>query len=281
MKSFQELNLCDDFLFKLVMHDEELVMGFLEMVLDLKGKIKGVKFIDEEKTIKVGYIDKSIRLDVYVLDDESNVYNIEIQNSRLRELPKRSRKYQSSIDMGALKPGEDYANLKKQYIIFVCTGDPFGRGLYKYTFTNRCQELDDLELGDGTAKIFLNTRGKMGEVSEALKAFLKFVEMSTVQNAKEVKDLYVAQLSEKIEDIKKNKELGGAFMTLEEQMEELARKKMAEGLIEGKAEGLAQGKAEGMLEEKINIARAMKNEGFALEQIAKITKLTKEEIEKL
>jgi len=281
MKSFQELNLCDDFLFKLVMHDEELVMGFLEMVLDLKGKIKGVKFIDEEKTIKVGYIDKSIRLDVYVLDDESNVYNIEIQNSRLRELPKRSRKYQSSIDMGALKPGEDYANLKKQYIIFVCTGDPFGRGLYKYTFTNRCQELDDLELGDGTAKIFLNTRGKMGEVSEALKAFLKFVEMSTVQNAKEVKDLYVAQLSAKIEDIKKNKELGGAFMTLEEQMEELARKKMAEGLIEGKAEGLAQGKAEGMLEEKINIARAMKNEGFALEQIAKITKLTKEEIEKL
>jgi len=44
---------------------------------------------------------------------------------------------------------------------------------------------------------------------------------------------------------------------------------------------LLEGKAEGMLEEKINIARAMKNEGFALEQIAKITKLTKEEIEKL
>ena len=40
MKSFQDLNLCDDFLFKEVMRDEKLLIGFLEMVLDLKGKIK-------------------------------------------------------------------------------------------------------------------------------------------------------------------------------------------------------------------------------------------------
>lgn len=273
MKRFQELNLCDDFLFKEVMWDEKLVIGFLEMVLNLRGKIKGVKYIEEEKMLRHRYLDKSVRLDIYVLDTEENVYNIEIQTSYFKNLPKRSRKYQSKLDSRALKPGEDYDNLKKQYIIFVCTGDPFGEGLYKYTFSNRCHELPSLELGDETTKIFLNTKGKKGEVSRELKAFLSFVEKSTVQNAEETKDLYVAQLSAKIEDIKRDEELGGAFMTIEEKMEELARRKMEEGLLEGKAEG--------MLEEKINIARAMKNEGFALEQIAKITKLTKEEIEKL
>ena len=59
MKKFQELNLCDDFLFKMVMRDEKLVVGFLEMVLDLKGKIKGTKYIEEEKSFKNGYLDKS------------------------------------------------------------------------------------------------------------------------------------------------------------------------------------------------------------------------------
>ncbi len=64
MKKFQELNLCDDFLFKAVMRDEKLLIRFLELVLDLKGKIKGIKYIEEEKTIKNGYLDKSVRLDV-------------------------------------------------------------------------------------------------------------------------------------------------------------------------------------------------------------------------
>ena len=146
MKNFQDLNLCDDFLFKEVMRDEKLVIGFLEMVLDIKDKIKGVQYIETEKTIRHRYLDKGIRLDVFLKDDENNVYNIEIQNGNLKNVAKRCRMYQSKLDGGALKPGEDYANLKKQYIIFVCTGDPFGKGLYKYTFENCCNEDFSLKL---------------------------------------------------------------------------------------------------------------------------------------
>ena len=69
MKSFQDLNLCDDFLFKEVMRDEELLIGFLEMVLDLKCKIKGIRIIENEKTIKNRYLEKSIVLDVYAEDE--------------------------------------------------------------------------------------------------------------------------------------------------------------------------------------------------------------------
>lgn len=269
MKSFQDLNLCDDFLFKEVMRDEKLVIGFLEMVLELKGQISRVKFIETEKTIRHRYLDKGIRLDVYLKDDKENVYNIEIQNGNLTNIAKRCRMYQSKLDSGALKPGEDYVNLKKQYIIFVCTGDPFGEGLYKYTFENRCEENTSIKLGDESLKVFLNTKGHKGEVSRELKSFLNFVEKSTVQNAEIVKDLYVAQLSAKIEDIKRDEELGGVFMTLEEKMNELAREKMEEG------------KTLGIKENTLYVAKAMKEKNYDIEDIIEITNLTKEEIESL
>ena len=54
-------------------------------------------------------------------------------------------------------------------------------------------------------------------------------------------------------------------MTIEEKMEELARDKMQEG---------AEAKA-------TEIARKMKTEGFGLNQIVKLTGLTKEEIENI
>ncbi len=34
-----------------------------------------------------------------------------------------------------------------------------GRGLYRYTFTQRCGE-EDFPLEDGTTRIFINTKGK-------------------------------------------------------------------------------------------------------------------------
>lgn len=297
MKSFQDLNLCDDFLFKEVMRDEKLLIGFLEMVLDLKGKIKRIKIIDSEKTIKNGYLEKSIILDVYGEDEEDNVYNVEIQNHKLIVIPKRSRMYQSKLDGKALKPGEDYDKLKEQIIIFICTGDPFGLGLYKYTFENRCLEEPSIRLGDVTKKIFLNTKGRRGEVSRELKAFLDFVERSTVENAKEINDPYVTELSAKIEAIKKDEELGGVFMTLEEKMNELAKMKMEEGFEEGKKagleegikegikegirEGIKEGHLKGIEEASKEIAVSMKQEGFTIQQIMKLTKLSKEEIESL
>lgn len=59
----------------------------------------------------------------------------------------------------SLKPGEDYNDLKPNYVIFICTFDPFGKKLYRYTYENYCRETN-LPLEDGTTKIFLNTKGK-------------------------------------------------------------------------------------------------------------------------
>jgi predicted transposase/invertase (TIGR01784 family) len=60
---------------------------------------------------------------------------------------------------------------------------------------------------------------------------------------------------------------------------------MAEGIqerkIEGRLQGIQEGKIEGRLEAKLDVARALKNHGVALDVIINTTGLSKEEIERL
>ena len=43
-----------------------------------------------------------------------------------RNIEKRTRYYQSLIDIDQLEKNMDYRKLKESYIIFICTFDPFG-----------------------------------------------------------------------------------------------------------------------------------------------------------
>jgi len=52
-------------------------------------------------------------------------------------------------------------------------------------------------------------------------------------------------------------------------------------LKEGEIKGRAEGKLEGITEGKLEVAAEMKKEGIPIAQIAKITKLSIKEIEKL
>lgn len=56
---------------------------------------------------------KSIRLDVYVVDDAGTVYDVEIRKESKKSPPKRTRYYQGMIDLHILEKGEDYASLKR------------------------------------------------------------------------------------------------------------------------------------------------------------------------
>lgn len=50
--------------------------------------------------------------------------------------------------------------------------NPFDKNLPIYTFSNRCKEMTDLELGDETTKVFINPYGDTKELTEEVKAFL-------------------------------------------------------------------------------------------------------------
>lgn len=93
-------------------------------------------------------------------DEKGTIYNVEVQTTDKRNLPRRMRYYQSMIDIHVLHPGDDYRNLRKSFVIFICNYDPFGRNRYIYTFETVCREVPGLSLGDDTYKIVVNTAGQ-------------------------------------------------------------------------------------------------------------------------
>jgi predicted transposase/invertase (TIGR01784 family) len=162
-KKFEELQLKDDFMFSVIMRNPKYCKPFLERILDIK--IARIEYPKSQETIDISADAKSVRLDIYVEDGKDTVYNIEMQTSDKANLPKRTRYYQGMIDLNILEKGNNYKDLKRSFVIFVCTFDLFGEGRHIYTFENRCVQNLDLGLGDDTTKIILNTKGTMDDVS--------------------------------------------------------------------------------------------------------------------
>ena len=125
-KPIEELTIVDDFMFGAVMRDPTLCKPLLELVLGVK--IRKIEYPELQKTIDARYGSKAIRLDVYVEDEAGTVYDVEIQTTEKKHLPKRTRYYQGVIDLHILEKGEDYTALRKSFVIFICTYDPFGKG---------------------------------------------------------------------------------------------------------------------------------------------------------
>ena len=225
---WENLNISNDFMFAKVMRNPELCKEMLERLLDIQ--IDHIEYPEEQKVIDISKDSKSVRLDVYLKDEQGTVYNIEIQTTNKKNLPKRTRYYAGMIDLNAIEKGADYTELPQSFVIFICTFDAFGKGLWRYTFENRCKENNTLLLKDGTAKIFFNTTGTKGDISEDTKNILKFIENNTTE------DDFTEKLAQEVQKIKKNKEWQVEYMTL--LMRE--REKYKEGVAEGEIKGIVE-----------------------------------------
>ena len=147
-------------MFGAVMQDPKLLKPLLEMVLRVK--IQRIEYPELQKTLNERYASKSIRLDVYVADEAGTVYNVEIQTSDKKHLPRRTRYYQGVIDLHILEKGEDYTALQRSFVIFICTYDPFGQGRWVYTFENLCREDPAIALGGRRDQDHSQHQGKRG-----------------------------------------------------------------------------------------------------------------------
>ena len=206
-KRLEELEIWDDFMFGAVMSNKELCKHLLEIIL--QKKIKDIRYTELQKTIDLQYDAKSIRLDVYVEDDLDSVYNIEIQTTDEKNLPKRSRFYQGMIDLNILNKGESYNKLKKSYVIFICNYDPFRKGRCFYRFENVCVDDPSLKLKDDSVKIMINPYGndtkQFGKGFAALMDFLKNGQIS---------DTYTESLKDEITEVKVSEEWRRRYMKL-------------------------------------------------------------------
>lgn len=232
---WENLKISNDFIFAKVMRNPVLCKGMLERLLDIT--IDHIEYPEEQKVIDISKDSKSIRLDVYLKDGKGTVYNVEIQTTNGKNLPKRTRYYQGMIDLNAIEKGADYNELPNSLVIFICTFDAFGDGRWKYTFENICMENKKLILNDKSYKVFFNTKGTKGRISKAAKNILKLIENNTTE------DNFTKKLAQEVQKIKENKEWQVEYMTL--LMRE--REKYTEGMAKGIADGMADGKAYGII----------------------------------
>lgn len=213
-RTLKELTIGNDFMFGAVMIDEENCKGLLERAI---GKEIAKVVVSKEKSIVYHPEYKGVRLDVYAKDANDTHYNVEMQMVKHPALEKRSRYYQSQMDMELLEAGERYEELPDTYVIFVCDFDPFGQKKYRYTFRNHCEETQGAKFADGRCVIYLSTCGENEEeVPKELVTFLKFVKADLETSQQDFCDEYVGRLQKEIRHIKESREMEGRFMVFEQ-----------------------------------------------------------------
>lgn len=161
-----------------------------------------------------------------------------MQTGKKKHLPKRSRYYQGIIDIDETDKGIEYQSLNKSYVIFICTFDPFDAGRHIYSFENRCIQDLNLELGDGTGKIFLSAVGRKNDVSAEMKAFLEYLSKKTIETD------FVHRLDREVQRVRDNQKWRKEYMQRQsdwiEDREEAREEGHAEGVAAGKLEMLNQ-----------------------------------------
>ena len=79
---FKPVTIQDDLMFGTVMADPKCCKPFLETILGTK--IKKIEYPERQKMVDIAIHSKSIRMDVYIEDEEHTVYNVEMQTGKNR-----------------------------------------------------------------------------------------------------------------------------------------------------------------------------------------------------
>ena len=265
-KRWEDLDITDDFIFTRVMRNKRLCRTLLEMIL--KVKVGRIKFLTSHHAIQIDPNAKGIIMDVY-LKDESKVINVEMQASNHGDLPRRARYYQAAADIDTTPKGSQYKDLKQNYVIFICTFDPFHQGKPIYSFQNYCVDYGvPIPLADGTEKIFLNTTAKdLSSLDGEMSLFYDYVRDKTAQTD------FTKELDATISQMKQEKEERHMYLTYTSRMMECRQ--------DGYEEGISIGLERGAHQNKLETAKAMLSLGLPLDQIQLCTSLPLDAVMKL
>ena len=260
---WSKLTLRNNFMFRLVMEKQELCKKLIECILGIK--IKSISYMEHEKSFEANLKSKGIRLDLFVIDEDGVAYDIEMQmdNSYKEFLGRRTRYYISTMDNNALKKGERYSQLRKSYVIFICTFDPFGRGLAKYTFNAICNEDHSLVLDDGVTRVFINTEGDRHRISKELASFIGYISTG------EVTDDYTQDLDEEVRALRNDDGRERDYMTY------------MQTIMEHEDMAYSQGITQGISQANKAMAIKMLKANKPYEEISEFTELTMSDIREL
>ena len=315
-----DVDIRDDFMFSYVMCNPQICTELLQYLLP-DHKISRIEYyemgrdgteqptasspkgeplkLDIQKSLNEAFNRRTVRLDVYI-DDGKSVYNLEMQTTRHAGLPKRARLYQAHMDINQLQRGQFYTRLRPSFVIFICTFDPFDESRYLYSFRNVCRETG-AELGDEAYKLFFNTAGTQGEISDSLREILRYMNDPKNYPVEQTGLPLIRSIDEAVGEAKMSDEWRHAYMIYQVHQqdaelrgiaigeergiaigEERGEKRgIAIGEERGEKRGIAIGEERGEKRNMVKTAMGMLRENLPIEMISRITGLPISEINKL
>ena len=238
-KTLQDLNMMDSFLFEATTEDMENAKKIAKIIIKrTMGHSVENLVIEPQKQLKGLSLDRhGIRMDLYMQENATfqdgastlRLYDIEPNKYYEKDLPRRSRFYQSLIDSKLLPSNSRYQNLPDLITIWILPYDPFGDDRMIYTVKNIVVENHELVYNDGITKIFVYTKGAKGG-SKELKDFLTYMENTTQTNAV---DKELLELHEIISNVKSKEDVGERYMTLQEMIDYEKRDSYEDGRKNG------------------------------------------------
>ena len=215
LASFKDagVNLSDFALFLSVMKYPEAHESVLSIIMDEPDLKLARVHVEEVVLNAIGK--RAIRLDAWAESEDERQFVTEMQNDTQNDVRRRSRFYQGLLDTPILKAGKKtkYRELPSTIVTFITQEDIFGLDRAMYTFTEQCEEIQGLHLGDGTKKIFLNMSSKNGRAE--LVSLLQYMKKSELDNPEIlVRDERIMNLNRIVEEVKKSEEWEDVRMSI-------------------------------------------------------------------
>ena len=265
LKTFEELAFADDYMFcRVLTLYPDVAKEIIKIVTDrevekisLSKQYVGDPFADS----------KSVRFDVYLKGD-NEIYDIEMQTTKQKDIVKRSRYYLGINDVEFLSKGDNYSKLPNSFIIFICTFDPFGKGYLKYVCEEKLFGINknavdisqDVNFSAEYQKVFINA----GKVAES-HANMDLVRLINYICKNEVSNELTKCLEKYVNKTKRSKKEARNFMSYQDRINDV----------------FAEGKAKGEKTKAVSVAKSLLKEGISEEIVEKSTQLSKEEVQKI
>ena len=254
-------------------NDLELLASLLSCLLDLN--IHQDDIVVKNTELSPVYEEgKLSRVDVRVKLADGKHINVEIQLNDEHDMEKRSIYYTSKLYADQMKSGMDYIDICPAIAINILnfTYLPFDEYHNKYRLKNM---RNNQELTDVFEINFLELEKVPKKADNSLKElWLRFLKAEAEEEFEMVvkEDPILEKAAKKLLYVSADEQLRFAI-----EMREAAELDYYSGLASSRAKGREEGRQEGLQE----IIETMKKEGFDDETIAKITKLSVEEVKSI
>ena len=168
----QKLRVLDDVFFEEYIKDvgacEELIQTVLE---NPNIRIKQDTLNPQKSVHIIGK--RSVRVDVYVEGEDSEIYNIEIQRSDNCNHVKRVRYNAASLTTDGSEPGDSFDDVRNVIVIYISEFDVFGLGKTIYHCNTIIKETWT-DVDDGFLAVYVNTENPDGsKISNLMQLFKK------------------------------------------------------------------------------------------------------------